>query len=206
MGLFGRNKQDKENLAGALDEFRRTEDLARASTAKVEQEAGMDVGSIFANANAAMAGGGMERLMAYRDRAMRVNQRGIEMPATLRSVALGEPNPMLGGIPADLQLTVEPPGAAPYEVRTDQALHESMANGLAAGQRVTVKVDPEDPQCLLLWGTGDAPAPAPAPAAAAAPAPADDRIERIAKLHDLRTRGILTEEEFQAQKAKLLAQ
>jgi hypothetical protein len=39
----------------------------------------------------------------------------------------------------------------------------------------------------------------------APPAPAGDPRERIAKLHELRTSGVLTEEEFQAQKAKLLA-
>ncbi len=181
MGPFRRNKQDKEKLAGAMGEFRRAQDLA----------------SMYAHANAATTGGGMERLMAYRDRAARVNQRGVEMPATLRSVELGEPNPMLGGIPAELQLTVEPPGGAPYDVSTDQSLHESMAATLAAGQRVTVKVDPDDPQCLLVWGAGEAPA--------AAVAPADDRIAQITKLHELRASGVLTEEEFQAQKAKLLA-
>ncbi len=46
-----------------------------------------------------------------------------------------------------------------------------------------------------------APAPAPAPAAA----PAVDPIERIKELAQLKDQGILTEEEFAAQKAKLLA-
>jgi len=43
-------------------------------------------------------------------------------------------------------------------------------------------------------------APAPAPAAA----PAVDPIERIKELAQLKDQGILTEEEFAAQKAKLL--
>jgi len=46
-----------------------------------------------------------------------------------------------------------------------------------------------------------APPPAPAPAAA----PAVDPIERIKELAQLKDQGILTEEEFAAQKAKLLA-
>ena len=33
----------------------------------------------------------------------------------------------------------------------------------------------------------------------------DDRIARLERLQQLRTSGVLTEEEFQAQKAKLLA-
>jgi hypothetical protein len=43
----------------------------------------------------------------------------------------------------------------------------------------------------------------PAPAPAAAPAP--DPIEQLQRLADLKSQGILTEEEFQAQKAKILA-
>jgi len=46
-----------------------------------------------------------------------------------------------------------------------------------------------------------APAPAPAPAAAAAPS----MIDQLKELGELKSQGILTEEEFAAQKAKLLA-
>jgi hypothetical protein len=35
-------------------------------------------------------------------------------------------------------------------------------------------------------------------------APQDNRIERLTKLQELRSSGVLTEAEFQAQKAKLL--
>src|SRR5512134_1979517 len=47
------------------------------------------------------------------------------------------------------------------------------------------------------------PPPAPAPAPAAAPAP--DPIEKLKQLAELRDQGILTEEEFAAAKAKVLA-
>lgn len=51
-----------------------------------------------------------------------------------------------------------------------------------------------------------APAPAPAPPIAAAPAPAPevDVISQLKQLGELRDQGILTEDEFAAQKAKLL--
>jgi len=48
-------------------------------------------------------------------------------------------------------------------------------------------------------------APAPAPVAAApAAAPEADLMDQLQKLGDLKAQGILTEEEFAAQKAKLL--
>ncbi len=48
------------------------------------------------------------------------------------------------------------------------------------------------------------PAPAPAPAAPAAPS-MDDKIEQLKQLGALHEQGILTDEEFAAQKTKLLA-
>jgi Short C-terminal domain len=44
-----------------------------------------------------------------------------------------------------------------------------------------------------------------APPPAAAPAPAADPIEQLTKLAALKDQGILSEEEFAAQKAKILA-
>ncbi len=45
---------------------------------------------------------------------------------------------------------------------------------------------------------------APAPQAAPAPAGEDSTIEQLKQLGELKSQGILTEEEFAAQKAKLL--
>ena len=49
-----------------------------------------------------------------------------------------------------------------------------------------------------------APAPAAAPAAAAPAAGQEDKIAQLKSLAELKDQGILTEEEFAAQKAKLL--
>jgi hypothetical protein len=46
--------------------------------------------------------------------------------------------------------------------------------------------------------------PAPAPAPAPDPGPANDTIAQLEQLADLKARGILTEAEFDAQKAKVL--
>jgi Short C-terminal domain len=60
------------------------------------------------------------------------------------------------------------------------------------------------------WGYMDEPQgyaepePAPAPAPAPAAAPAADPIAQLKELAELKNQGILTEEEFAAQKAKIL--
>jgi Short C-terminal domain len=58
------------------------------------------------------------------------------------------------------------------------------------------------------WASQDAQAAQPAPVAAApqqrsAP-PADDRLQQLKQLGDLKAQGVLTEEEFAREKAKIL--
>jgi Short C-terminal domain len=57
------------------------------------------------------------------------------------------------------------------------------------------------------WAQQEEPQQAPAPVAAAPPAPAaggESVIDQLKQLGELKAQGILTEEEFAAQKAKLL--
>ncbi|MFN2518332.1 MAG: SHOCT domain-containing protein [Jatrophihabitantaceae bacterium] len=204
MAIFRGRKPPDDKTAEAFAEAYRSQALARQSTEGFERTIGMDVASVLSGVAGATHGGGMEQMLAYRDRAARIFQRGVEMPATLGSVVLGQHSPILGGIPAQVQLTVEPPGAMPYAVNTDQVLHESMAQTMVSGQRLTVKVDPDDPQCLMIWGVVPA-ATAPDPSHQFGPAAGDDGDARLAKLAELRRNGVLTDEEFEAQKARMLS-
>lgn len=153
MALFKGRKQDVDKTAAALAEFQRIAALAQQSTAQAEQMIGMDVQSMMNAVAQATSGGGMQAMMEYRNRAARVYQNGVELPATLESIQWGQHSPGLGGVPAQFRVRVEPPGYAPYEVSTDQTMDPAMAQSLEAGQRITVKVDRQDPQCLLIWGT-----------------------------------------------------
>ncbi len=207
MALFKGRKQDADKTAAALAEFQRTAALAQQSTAQAEQMIGMDVQSIMNAAAQSMSGGGMQAMMEYRNRTARVFQNGVELPATLESIQCGQHSPVFGGIPAQFRVRVEPPGYAPYEVSTDQTMDPGLAQSLVAGQRITVKVDQQDPQCLLIWGTsqsvpGQVPETGQVPAQA--PSAADDRAQRLAKLQELRSMGVLTDAEFETQQAKLL--
>jgi hypothetical protein len=51
----------------------------------------------------------------------------------------------------------------------------------------------------------EAPPPAPAPPPPPAAAPAPDPLDQLQKLADLKAAGVLTDAEFEAQKAKILA-
>jgi hypothetical protein len=83
-------------------------------------------------------------------RMKRLTEHGVETPATLNSFMAGEPTPMFGGIPVDLELTVQPPGGDPYDVSVHQVFLDVTVKTLAPGQQVTVMVDPDDPQTVML--------------------------------------------------------
>ncbi len=191
MGFLRRRKQEKQAVEEALEGVRSYTDRAEQVTAKAEQDLGTDMASLMSAGERAMADGSIETMMAYSARLSRLVQAGVEAPAVVRAVELGSPTPLQGGIPAQLRLSIEPSGATPYDVVIDQFLHESMARALAPGGRVTAKVDPADPQSAIVWSTEPT------------RTPASDPDERLAKLEELRNRGVLTDAEFEVQRAKL---
>jgi hypothetical protein len=86
-----------------------------------------------------------------RDKIMRINKVGVETPATVNSMR--EVGTQLGGgHQIDFELTVHPASGEDYQVQFSQSMHEVTLQGIAEGGSVTVKVDPDDPQSLLVWG------------------------------------------------------
>ncbi|MFB8030203.1 MULTISPECIES: SHOCT domain-containing protein [unclassified Streptomyces] len=70
---------------------------------------------------------------------------------------------------------------------------------------VSNRVERRDMQHRTEYRPQQAPqAPAPPPAAPVAPAAGPDRVAQLTQLAELRTQGVLTEEEFAAEKARIL--
>jgi hypothetical protein len=194
--MFKRDKRNKDAVDGALEQLRQSSDLANQLTAKAGREVGMDVQEMMRAGKQSVAGGGQQQMLDYAARMARLTQSGVEASAVVRSVSLGEPSPLQGGVPAHLEVTVEPASGDAYDVSTDQVLHESVAHALAAGQRITVKVDPADARSVMVWGVAEG---------SSADAQTPDSAERLAKLERLHAQGVLTDEELTAQRAKLEA-
>jgi hypothetical protein len=86
-----------------------------------------------------------------RNKIMRLNQAGVQMPATVDTMK--EVGTQLGGgHQIEFDLTVHPEGGADYQVHVSQSLHDATLQGVSEGARIIVKVDPDDPQSLLVWG------------------------------------------------------
>jgi hypothetical protein len=87
-----------------------------------------------------------------RDKIMKINQSGVETRATVNTMQ--ETGTQFGGgHQIDFDLTVHPAGGgADYQVHVSQSLHDATLQGIEQGKDVIVKVDPDDPQSLLVWG------------------------------------------------------
>ena len=181
--------------------------MFRRRTERLLSGMGIDP-AMLEQARAAMNPETVRARRQYAATLQRVMANGIEMPATVCSFVLA------GGIRSSnsrvvhLEMEVEPPSGVRYAASFEQALPETIVSTLAADQRVTVKVAADDPQVLILWNTPHAAGGADpdtgrplAPAGAAA----GDRIARLEQLQRLRDSGVLSEEEFQGQKSRILA-
>ena len=86
-----------------------------------------------------------------RDKIMKLNKVGVMTPATVDSMKeVG--TQFGGGHQIEFDLTVQPEGGAPYQVHLSQSLHDATLQGISQGGKINVKVDPDDPQSVLVWG------------------------------------------------------
>jgi hypothetical protein len=128
-------------------------------------------------------------------------------------VAHGTPERGAQWFNLDIDMEVHVSGRQPYRVNNQYMVPA----GATLGQGVTlpIKVDPNDPAKIAIdWdsaqsapqrgevrpvgGSGFSPAPAPAPAAGG------DHVAELERLAKLRDSGVLTDAEFEQQKAKIL--
>jgi hypothetical protein len=89
--------------------------------------------------------------MKERDKITKINASGVDATATV--VSMQEVGSQIGGgHQIDFELMVHPASGEDYAVSTSQSMHEQTLSGVEQGATVQVKVDPDDPQSLLVWG------------------------------------------------------
>lgn len=88
--------------------------------------------------------------MALANRAKRLMDHGVETPAHIDTMEPTGTTDTPGGAEHIITTTISPAGGAPYVVTFNQYVYPSAP--FAAGEDVIVRVDPEDPEVVLLWG------------------------------------------------------
>ncbi|MFN8620191.1 MAG: SHOCT domain-containing protein [Chloroflexota bacterium] len=101
-------------------------------------------------------------------------------------------------------------GAVSHRQQTKYANQAQAQQSQADQQAMEAQLAAQQQQIAAMQAAqAAAPAPAPAPVVAAPAAPAgltmDQKVQQLQQLADLQKAGILTEDEFNAQKAKILA-
>ncbi len=116
---------------GFLDRIKGAAESAQAATSKV---------GIGASAGQ----------MALANRAQKLTKVGVDTPARIDSMAATGNTDTPGGTEYDITLTVTPSGGDAYEVTTNQYIYPS--NPFTEGENVTVKVDPDDSNVVMIFG------------------------------------------------------
>lgn len=116
---------------GLMDRMKQAAESAQAQTSKIG--VGADAGQ-----------------MSLANRAKRLMDSGVDTPAHIDSMESTGKTDTPGGTEHIIKLTVTPVGGTPYEVTTNQYIYP--AAPFEAGQDVTVKVDPDDPNQVMIWG------------------------------------------------------
>jgi hypothetical protein len=116
---------------GFMDKMKKAAESAQAQTSKI---------GVGANAGQ----------MDLANRAQRLMNEGVDTPAHIDSMESTGNTDTPGGTEHVITLTVQPAGGAAYQATMNQYIYPSAP--FAAGDDVTVKVDPADPNVLMIFG------------------------------------------------------
>ncbi len=116
---------------GLMDRLRGAAESAQAATSKV---------GVGASASQ----------MALANRAKKLMKVGVDTPAHIDSMTPTGNTDTPGGTEYDITFTVTPASGAPYQATTNQYIYPS--NPFTEGENVVVKVDPDDPKALMIFG------------------------------------------------------
>jgi hypothetical protein len=147
----------------------------------------------------ALFGGTMWQFNSHNMAQARLKREGI--PGTARVIAVEGTDVLINRRPqVRMRLVLELPGRAPAEITRVEVLPFA-GYGIAPGRVLHVYVDPADPENMLIdWA-----APV-AGGATADDAPVrGDAAERLAQLQRLRDAGQITEDEYRAQRQRILS-
>ena len=84
----------------------------------------------------------------------RIGHQGVETKAILKSLTATSGKKLGGGTEYQMEIEVQPEGGAPYSATIVQQLIEQSVTHYEQniGGEITVKVDPADPNKMVLWG------------------------------------------------------
>ena len=132
MGLFRRNVQ--EQSADELQLKMAKSQEAIASQPGLMETMGLD----------------LQEGVAYAELAQRLYAGGVEAPAVIHGIRATDQTDMSGGRKYEFDVSIRPASGELYQTQISQHMLPVQMEGLADGQAITVKYDPEAPQMALI--------------------------------------------------------
>jgi hypothetical protein len=84
------------------------------------------------------------------NRAQKLTKVGVDTPAHIDAMTATGNTDKPGGTEYDITLTISPGAGDPYTLTTNQYIYPS--NPFSEGENVTVKVDPDDANVVMIFG------------------------------------------------------
>ncbi len=97
-------------------------------------------------------GGDMQGQAAYAQLAQKLHHGGVEAPGVVHAIRPTGQKQFGGGQQVDFDVSIRPAGGEPYQTTVSQSMLPAQMEGLAEGQPITVKYDPDAPQMALIYG------------------------------------------------------
>ncbi|MGI8462446.1 MAG: DUF3592 domain-containing protein [Solirubrobacterales bacterium] len=97
-------------------------------------------------------GMGVGDQVAYRNKAMKINESGVNTPATVKSATESGNSDVGGSSEFQFEVELRPEGGSPYSATFTQFMAKGSMRDIAAGSEITVRVDPDDPNSMMFWG------------------------------------------------------
>lgn len=118
---------------GFMDRVKQAAESAQAATSKIGVGASADQ-------------------MELANRAKKLMSSGVDTPGHIYSMTPTGNTDTPGGTEYTITFTVKPAGAEAYQVTTNQYIYPSAP--FSEGDDVTLKVDPDDPNVVMIFGKG----------------------------------------------------
>jgi hypothetical protein len=116
------------------------------------KDAAAQAGEMAKSAGQSMTKEGVTDAAEYRNRAVKLNNSGVNTPATIKSMNETGKTDMGGGKEIAFEVDVTPAGGEAYANTFTQSMQSSVLESLSPGVAITVRVDPDDKTSMLFWG------------------------------------------------------
>jgi hypothetical protein len=98
-----------------------------------------------------MGGMDMAAQAAEAQKMQKIATAGVEAPGVIHAIRPSGQTEISGGQRVDFDVSIRPDGGEPFQTTINQSMLPAQLEGLAEGQAITVKYDPDAPASAIIY-------------------------------------------------------